>query len=105
MHSSGEQDFYYRCLRPAARHAVHDQFIRQRFMTNLVLIPCLFILLILRAALHEAPAGPDFTSLFGWFLWLSMVVEVVGVIWRGDPWLGELVVPVVFLDDHPKNMQ
>ena len=97
MHSSGEQDFYYRCLRPAARHAVHDQFIRQRFMTNLVLIPCLFILLILRAALYEAPAGPDFTSLFGWFLWLSMVVEVVGVIWHGDPWLGELVVPVVFL--------
>ena len=97
MYSSGEQDFYYRCLRPKARHVVHDQFIRQRFMANLVMIPCLLVLLVLRSALHDAPAGHDFPSLFGWFLWLLMVVEVVGVSWRGDPWLGELVVPVVFL--------
>lgn len=91
-----EQDFYYRCLRPQARHVLHDDFLRQRFMTNLVMIPCLFLLLVLRSAFHETPVGVDIPGVMAWF-WLGlMVVEVVGVSWNGNPRVGETSVPVVF---------
>ena len=96
MPSTVEQDFYYRCLHPAARHVVQDDFLRQRFMTNLVMIPSLLLLLILRSAFHEVPSGIDIPGLLGWFWWALMVVEVIGIRWWGDPWVGETTVPVVF---------
>ena len=67
-----EQDFYYRCLRPQARHVLHDDFLRQRFMTNLVMIPCLFLLLVLRSAFHETPVGVDIPWVMAWF-WLGLM--------------------------------
>jgi len=91
-----DQDFYYRCLHPAARHVVQDDFLRQRFMTNLLMIPSLLLLLILRSAFHESPSGIDIPWFLGWFWWALMVVEVIGIRWWGDPWVGETTVPVVF---------
>jgi len=96
MSGTVEQDFYYRCLHPAARHVVQDDFLRQRFMTNLLMIPSLLLLLIFRFAFHETPSGIDIPWLLGWFWWALMVVEVIGIRWRGDPWVGDTTVPVVF---------
>jgi hypothetical protein len=96
MPGTVEQDFYYRCLHPAARHAVQDDFLRQRFMTNLLMIPSLLLLLLLRSAFHEVPSGIDIRWFLGWFWLALMVVEVIGIRWWGDPWVGETTVPVVF---------
>ena len=96
MPSAVERDFFYRCLRPQARHVLHDQFIRQRFMTNLVMIPVLLVLLLARLQFQDVPPfTKDIAGFLSWVWWGLMVVEVVGISWRGDPWVGEFVVPVV----------
>jgi signal transduction histidine kinase/CheY-like chemotaxis protein len=96
MPGTVERDFYYRCLRPQARHVLHDQFIRQRFMANLVMAPVVFFLLLARWKFQHVPSeSPDVLGVLTGFWVGLMIVEMIGIARHGDPWVGELVAPTL----------